>query len=89
MGLATRNSAGFFHVILLFLIGRTSGVIPEIRSQTGVEIIRPGDIYRGALRNLVEITGSEICKSGDIYDAVLCGPTDDCGGKLCMLCKVV
>ncbi|KAI3869053.1 hypothetical protein MKW92_021730 [Papaver armeniacum] len=44
-----------------------------------IEIIRPGDIYRGALRNLVEITGSEICKSGDIYDAVLCGPTDDCG----------
>ncbi|RZC86250.1 hypothetical protein C5167_007437 [Papaver somniferum] len=84
----TKFLTGFLHVILLSAIVSMSEMtlakddITEITSQTGPEMIRPGDIYHGALRKksgIISVTGSEICKLGDIYDAVLCGPTQDCG----------
>ncbi|KAI3860349.1 hypothetical protein MKX03_003521 [Papaver bracteatum] len=57
MAQGTKISSGFLHVmILLSAIASMSEMtlankdITEIISQTGPEMIRPGDIYRGALR---------------------------------------
>ncbi|KAI3962260.1 hypothetical protein MKW92_015858 [Papaver armeniacum] len=84
----TKFLTGFLQVVLLSAIVSMPEMtlakedIAKMTSQTGPEMIRPGDIYDAVLRKKLEITsitGSEICKPGDIYDAVLCGPTQDCG----------